>query len=302
MEWLIIFGAYFLITLPFSIILTRAGAKRTIGAGGAFFITFLFSPLVGLVAVILSEKNDSTSGKLSSLQYLEQLHKLKALQSEGVLTEKEFEIEKQKLFELQYTSDIEESSWSWLKYPIITYGICLFLIFLFVMKMIDRGNRDAKGEYIKERGTEINDNYKPNEDEYIPGVGYLPKGSYHTKPTTSTSDNSTQLKDSKPNNEYFTSFYNEFVSDKQYQFKRIKFSLAGGFYDDTSDSLKHWTIENWKIIERSQAANRVPDGDINSNVVLLKNTDRNGNIVSEERYELINGLWYLVSYNISIHD
>lgn len=154
MGWLVFLIAYVTVTIPLSLIVTWAGSKRTIGAGVAFLLSFFFSPLVGFIGVILSDRN-VTPQKISSIDYLEQIERLKALVDKEALSDKEFEIEKQRLHEACYYSDNEQTTWSWLKYPFVTYGICFCLLLLFIGKLWDNSHKDAHGEYLQANSTII---------------------------------------------------------------------------------------------------------------------------------------------------
>lgn len=50
---------YFLAAFALSFIIADYGSRRTIGYWPSFFISFIFSPLVGLFVVFLSEKNQA---------------------------------------------------------------------------------------------------------------------------------------------------------------------------------------------------------------------------------------------------
>lgn len=65
------------------------GEKRHIGAGLAFFLSLILSPLIGLIIVALSSINDSSgNAKISSLK--DDLKEITELRKTGVLSEEEF--------------------------------------------------------------------------------------------------------------------------------------------------------------------------------------------------------------------
>jgi len=65
------------------------GEKRHIGAGLAFFLSLILSPLIGLIIVALSSINDSSgNAKISSLK--DDLKEITELRKTGALSEEEF--------------------------------------------------------------------------------------------------------------------------------------------------------------------------------------------------------------------
>ena len=65
------------------------GEKRHIGAGLAFFLSLILSPLIGLIIVALSSINDSSgNAKISNLK--DDLKEITELRKTGVLSEEEF--------------------------------------------------------------------------------------------------------------------------------------------------------------------------------------------------------------------
>jgi len=61
MEVLGVFGVFAWVALCFFI--GSVGSKRKIGWAGAFFISLLLSPLIGLIVVAFSDKNSATKHK-----------------------------------------------------------------------------------------------------------------------------------------------------------------------------------------------------------------------------------------------
>jgi hypothetical protein len=65
------------------------GEKRHVGAGLAFFLSLILSPLIGLIIVALSSRNEqSNNDKVSRLK--EDLKEISEFRKNGTLTEEEF--------------------------------------------------------------------------------------------------------------------------------------------------------------------------------------------------------------------
>jgi len=65
------------------------GEKRHIGAGLAFFLSLILSPLIGLIIVALSSINDNSgNAKISNLK--DDLKEITELRKTGALSEEEF--------------------------------------------------------------------------------------------------------------------------------------------------------------------------------------------------------------------
>ena len=88
------------------------GRNRRIGFGGAFFLSLLASPVVGLIATLISPTREDEAYKermmelteqgtqtqqVSSSNTADQLYKLNELRKDGVLTQEEFDSEKAKI-------------------------------------------------------------------------------------------------------------------------------------------------------------------------------------------------------------
>lgn len=97
----------------FSIIVGAIGSNRNIGFVGAFFLSILLSPLIGLVFTLVSKSNEQiefekqllsqnkkqTEGILNANQksFTDELYKLKTLLDSGLITSEEFESEKENI-------------------------------------------------------------------------------------------------------------------------------------------------------------------------------------------------------------
>ena len=101
---------------------------------------------------------------------------------------------------------------------------------------------------------------------------------------------------SPPEPESFEDFYYLFHSDPAFQLSRIDFPIEGAFVE--ANNKEEWTEENWAIL-------RVPVFEIEGTEyqVEYRQTETefyqkiwldNTGFVSEYRFELIDGLWYLV--------
>ncbi len=86
----------------------RIGRERKIGYSSAFFLTLFLSPIVGFILTLNSPKINEEEYKERMLEIAEQnnatpssvpdqLHKLNELRKEGVLTDEEFNQQKEKL-------------------------------------------------------------------------------------------------------------------------------------------------------------------------------------------------------------
>jgi hypothetical protein len=89
-----------------SAIIAVAGEKRKIGFWGAFFLSFLLSPLIGLIGLLMSDKlpdPKEEEAKRRALQAAaqgsipDQLAKLKSLADAGAITAEEYASAKEKL-------------------------------------------------------------------------------------------------------------------------------------------------------------------------------------------------------------
>ena len=100
-----IFGAFFIAAV--------FGTARTIGFGGAFFLSLLFSPIIGLIICLFSDtleedkrKKESlivqkeilnNSKQNNSISIADEIEKLKKMHEQGIITLEEFEAGKKKL-------------------------------------------------------------------------------------------------------------------------------------------------------------------------------------------------------------
>ena len=93
-----------------TIILAWYGGYRKIGFWGAFFLSLLLSPLIGLIAVALSEKLPPPGPKfvddgpewppkheVSNISVADEIAKFKKLLDEGLIDDAEFQRQKSKL-------------------------------------------------------------------------------------------------------------------------------------------------------------------------------------------------------------
>ena len=104
-------GTYFravsIMCILLSFVVGIIAKDRKIGFPIAFFISLLLSPLIGLVITLNSAKTKDEEYKEKMLEIVEnnavsssvadQLHKLNELRKEGVLTDEEFNEQKEKL-------------------------------------------------------------------------------------------------------------------------------------------------------------------------------------------------------------
>jgi len=96
------------ISICTSFLVGHAGSKRKIGYTKAFIVSLVFSPIIGFIVVFNSEKlvDEAYRDKMLELagnkaqpetNVADQLHKLNELRKEGVLTDEEFQLQKEKL-------------------------------------------------------------------------------------------------------------------------------------------------------------------------------------------------------------
>jgi hypothetical protein len=90
----------------FCFVVAFIGSARSIGFGGAFFASFFLSPVIGLIITLtsskikdgeLKEKMLEAAEKTNPALVADQLYKLNELRKEGVLTDEEFNVQKEKL-------------------------------------------------------------------------------------------------------------------------------------------------------------------------------------------------------------
>lgn len=102
---------FFWIVLSF--IVGFIGSQRRIGFFGAFILSLIFSPIIGILITALSksleaEKNEKIMikntteqtkaiQKMSKSSYIDDLFKLKSLLDSGLISEEEFNYEKERL-------------------------------------------------------------------------------------------------------------------------------------------------------------------------------------------------------------
>ena len=94
MEYIIFF---LFVGIPLSLIVIWFGGKREIGSKKTFWITLFLSPFVGLVAVLLSNRKNT-----EKYDYLGELLKITQLKESKIISELEFEREKNKIAQSRY--------------------------------------------------------------------------------------------------------------------------------------------------------------------------------------------------------
>lgn len=90
-----------------SVVVGAIGSDRSIGFGGAFFLSLLLSPLVGFIITVVSKSNAdvkfqkemATNHRQQNISTADELAKLKKLKDDSVLTEDEYQAQKKKLLE-----------------------------------------------------------------------------------------------------------------------------------------------------------------------------------------------------------
>lgn len=126
------------------------------------------------------------------------------------------------------------------------------------------------------------------------------------KPTTKTAkDDRTAQKGTqtesttakkKSSVEDFDKFYNRFHTDSLFQISRVKFPIDG--FCVSSDTVAKWSTQNWLMMRT-----RIYDVDTTKYKISYNKTDKtftervwieNAGLVTECRFELIGGKWWLV--------
>lgn len=90
---------FILLWIGLSFAVAAIGNDRRIGFAGTLVLALLLSPLIGLIAALLSNSNQTqpTFAKPIEINKFDQLEKLSKLKTDGAVTDEEFETEKKKL-------------------------------------------------------------------------------------------------------------------------------------------------------------------------------------------------------------
>lgn len=98
--------------------------------------------------------------------------------------------------------------------------------------------------------------------------------------------------------ESFDSFYTQFHEDIDFQLKRTKFPLEGGYID--VEGKTPWKESDWEMHKEKVTEINEPNYDTEiirkEDVVIDKVKLRDAGFYTERRFELIDGKWYLVYY------
>jgi hypothetical protein len=99
-------GILFFFWFLFSIMVGAMGSDKTIGFGGAFFFSLIFSPLIGLIIVLCSANKKSEAAPFTvitkeaptqELSIASELEKFKTLLDNGAITQDEYDEQKKRL-------------------------------------------------------------------------------------------------------------------------------------------------------------------------------------------------------------
>lgn len=134
--------ALFLLCSPFSLIIIWYGGKKEIGSRKTFWITFFFSPIIGLIAVLLSETKE-----IRNFDYYGELLKLTELKEKNVISEKEFDIEKRKVDSSRYEKENPVADKAGVYYYLIFLGV-LTLILVGMFLLVAAGGGDAVAPFV----------------------------------------------------------------------------------------------------------------------------------------------------------
>lgn len=89
-----------IIWIGLAIVIGNAGKARKLGGTSAFFCALFFSPLIGLIAVLASDKLTDSHPIAQPLSVADELAKLKHLYDTDVLTRTEYDAQKARLLGL----------------------------------------------------------------------------------------------------------------------------------------------------------------------------------------------------------
>jgi len=132
MEYLLLF---FVLTAPLSLIIIWFGGKREIGSKNTFWITLFFSPLVGLIALLLSRRKEE-----HTFDYFSELLKLTQLKDGKIISVEEFEKEKNRLAQSRYEYENPIADKAGFYYYLIVLGVVVsFLVVVFFLVVTNEG-------------------------------------------------------------------------------------------------------------------------------------------------------------------
>lgn len=114
------------------------GGKREIGSKKTFWITLFLSPFVGLIAVLLSEKKS-----MEKYDYFGELLKISQLKDSKIISEQEFEREKNRIAQSRYLYENPIPDRTGFYYYLIFSGIVvLFLVIISYLVVTTEGKPD----------------------------------------------------------------------------------------------------------------------------------------------------------------
>lgn len=132
MEYLLLF---FVLTVPLSLIIIWFGGKRKIGSKKTFWITLFLSPFVGFIAVLLSENKS-----MKKYDYFGELLKISQLKDSKIISEQEFEREKNRIAQSRYLYENPIADKVGFYYYLIVLGVVVsFLVVVFFLVVTNVG-------------------------------------------------------------------------------------------------------------------------------------------------------------------
>jgi len=108
-----------ILSLVFAHFIGKIGERRWIGYGMSFFISFIFSPLIGLIITLLSTKNSPSQNvnTNNSSNMLERGHtedndftRLTSLKEKGVLSNQDYLNTCQRIYDIDFESEFTQSN------------------------------------------------------------------------------------------------------------------------------------------------------------------------------------------------
>jgi len=118
----------FILFSGLSLIVIWFGGKREIGSRKTFWITLFLSPVIGLIAVLLSRRKGE-----NKFDYYGELLKITELKERHAISETEFEIEKKKIDQRRIQNEKPPSDFAGIYYYLIFLALVTVLIILVII-------------------------------------------------------------------------------------------------------------------------------------------------------------------------
>lgn len=129
----------FILFSGLSLIVIWFGGKREIGSRKTFWITLFLSPLVGLIAVLLSRRKGE-----NNFDYYGELLKITELKERDAISENEFDIEKRRIDGIRIKNEKPTSDFAGIYY----YLIALVLIVGGLAMLVYMGGSNTTAPFV----------------------------------------------------------------------------------------------------------------------------------------------------------